>query len=122
MNYIDNRPKTIFCDIDGTLVKHSSPSEYSKKNYKMEVLDGVIEKLIDFDRKGYNVVLTTGRKESMRKVTEQQLSDAGIFYDQLIMGIGGGIRVLINDKKPNGNKTSISFNLERNEGISNLNI
>ena len=88
----------------------------------MEVLDGVIEKLIDFDRKGYNVVLTTGRKESMRKVTEQQLSDAGIFYDQLIMGIGGGIRVLINDKKPNGNKTSISFNLERNEGISNLNI
>ena len=59
MNYIDNRPKTIFCDIDGTLVKHSSPSEYSKKNYKMEVLDGVIEKLIDFDREGYNVVLTT---------------------------------------------------------------
>ena len=25
MSYLNNRPKTIICDIDGTLVKHISP-------------------------------------------------------------------------------------------------
>ena len=46
------------------------------------------------------IILTTGRKEGMRRITEQQLENAGIVYDRLIMGIGGGIRVLINDLKP----------------------
>ena len=71
---------------------------------------------------GYNIILTTGRKESMRTVTEKQLSEIGIFYDQLIMGIGGGERVLINDMKPTGTQTAYSVNLVRNSGISNLKI
>ncbi|NCZ71665.1 MAG: hypothetical protein EBY80_16205, partial [Actinobacteria bacterium] len=87
-----------------------------------ELLDGTIEKLLDWDKKGYYIILTTGRKESLRKVTEYQLSQVGIFYDQLIMGIGGGMRILINDKKENGIETSFSYNLNRNEGIKNLNL
>jgi FMN phosphatase YigB (HAD superfamily) len=42
---MDNRPKTIFCDIDGTLVKHQPPSITSKPNFKMEILPGTLEKL-----------------------------------------------------------------------------
>ena len=53
---------------------------------------------------------------------EKQLSEVGIFYDQLIMGVGGGKRYLINDLKPEGDKTAFSYNLIRNTGINNLNL
>jgi hypothetical protein len=119
---IDNRPKTIFCDIDGTLVKHDPPSLTSKPGYKMEVLEGTIEKLLEWDKKGYNIILTTGRKESLRVVTEEQLSEAGIFYNYLLMGIGGGSRHLINDKKPEGTEAAFVHSLIRNTGIKDLNI
>jgi hydroxymethylpyrimidine pyrophosphatase-like HAD family hydrolase len=122
MNYMDIRPKTIFCDIDGTLVKHDPPSLTSKPNYKMELLEGTIEKLLEWDKKGYNIILTTGRKESLRKVTEHQLTESGIFYDYLIMGVGGGTRYLINDDKPEGTESAFAINLKRNEGINNIDI
>jgi len=120
MNYMDIRPKTIFCDIDGTLVKHDPPSLTSKPNYKMELLEGTIKKLLEWDKKGYNIILTTGRKESLRKVTEQQLTEAGIFYNYLIMGIGGGTRYLINDNKPEGTESAFAINLERNKGVNDI--
>ena len=96
-----NRPKTIFCDLDGTLVKHTNPIDIQDPNLELEVLPGVYERLVEWDTKGYHIVITTGRKESLRKITENQLNEAGIIYDQLIMGIGGGVRYLINDMKPN---------------------
>ena len=43
-------------------------------------------------------MLTTARKPSARAITEQQLATLGIAYDQLIMGVTSGNRVLINDK------------------------
>jgi hypothetical protein len=119
---IDTRPKTIFCDIDGTLVKHDPPSLTAKPDYKMEVLEGTIEKLMEWDEKGYNIILTTGRKESLRKTTEEQLSSIGIFYDQLVMGIGGGERYLINDCKEDGSQYAKAINLPRNQGINNINL
>lgn len=88
----------------------------------MKLLNGTIEKLIEWDKKGYNIILLTGRRESLREQTERQLTEVGIFYDQLIMGVGGGARVLINDKKPDGEITSIAFNPERNEGINEIDI
>ena len=123
MSYIEKRPKTIFSDIDGTLVEHVSPFESTNPNHKMKLLPGTIEKLQDWDMKGYYIILTTGRKESMRKSTEIQLAEAGIMYEQLIMGIGGGVRVLINDTKPYGDfNTAEAINLNRNEGIKNIKI
>ena len=117
----NTRPKTIFCDIDGTLIKHIPPGCLHK--CKVEVLSGTVEKLHEWDKKGYNIILTTGRKESLRKITEKQLSDCGIFYDKLIMGIGGGTRVLINDlKSDSNNPTAYSFCIERNKGIGDLDV
>ena len=43
-----------------------------------------------------------------------------LYYDQLIMGIGGGTRVLINDNKPNGDIAALFINLERNKGINDI--
>ena len=123
MNYnMEIRPKTIFCDIDGTLIEHAVPWESSLPSFKMKILPGTLDKLAEWDRKGYNIILTTGRRESLRKVTEQQLSEVGIFYDQLIMGIGGGMRILINDLKPNSDITAEAINLNRNQGIQQIEI
>ena len=118
--------KTFFCDLDGTLVKHPGGDSILRvmdPNHKLQLLDGAEEflKWIDYHR--HHLVITTGRKESCRKMLEKQLAEVGIMYDMLIMGIGGGVRVVINDLKPYGDyDTAKSVNLSRDEGIKNLNI
>ena len=119
---MDPRPKTIICDIDGTLVKHMSPNIACHPNSRMSLLPGTTSKLLEWERSGYRIILLTGRKESMRQVTEQQLKEVGIFYDLLIMGVGGGARYLINDYKPDGTEAAFAINIERNIGIENINI
>lgn len=114
------RPKTIFLDIDGTILKHQGNLTAIARN-PPEILDGVFETLNHWDMMGYNIILTTGRKESLRKITEQHLQEMGIFYDQLIMGIGGGTRYLVNDFKPNSNlPTCHAITIDRNKGIRHL--
>lgn len=117
--------KTILLDIDGTLIPHIQPliQQHASKNYPTEPLPGVLDKLLEWERKGYKVVLTTGRRECWRKFTEKQLTDMGIWYDQLIMDLGSGQRILINDLKPNSDKpTAIAVNLPRNQGISSVDL
>ena len=114
--------KTIICDIDGTLIFHKG-SQYAQITEDPDIISGTIEKLHEWDKKGYNIILITGRREGVRKITEKQLRDYGIIYDNLIMGIGRGPRVLINDKKPDSiEDTAISINLIRNEGISKVEV
>lgn len=116
------RPKTIFCDIDGTLWEHVGPPSVQIKNKVNKLLPNTLEALDNWDKLGYKIILTTGRKESMRKITEKQLEDTGIIYDKLIMGIGGGDRILINDRKPNGDRnTAYAINVIRNKGIPHYN-
>ena len=115
-----NKSKTIFCDLDGTLDKHSNPIEIQNPNHELEVLPGTHDKLREWDSKGYHIIITTGRKESLRQPTIKQLQKVGIFYDKLIMGFGGGDRILINDRKPNSDRnTAYVINLNRNEGVTN---
>ena len=118
----DHRQKTILCDIDGTLVKHTDPTLTANPDYELELLPGTLEKLIEWDRKGYRIILVTGRRESSRTATEKQLSRLGIFYDQLVMGLGGGKRIIINDRKPNGVDACDSVSIDRNSGISSIDI
>lgn len=115
-----NRAKTIFLDIDGTLIHHTGILS-EQLNDDIKLIDGTIEKLLEWDKKGYNIILTTGRRESMRNETERQLKKLKIFYDKLIMGIGGGERIIINDKKlHDDNNTCRAINIERNSGIKNI--
>ena len=113
---MSNKPKTIICDIDGVLLEHKNKG--LSEQLDSEPLDGAIEKINDWDDKGYNIILMTGRRESQRKDTEKQLNSYNIFYDQLIMGVGGGDRVIINDRKPNSDRnTAYAINLDRNGGF-----
>lgn len=121
----DFRAKTIICDIDGTLVKHEGgvcKAAMQDDGYEQDLLPGTLEKFADWDLKGYKVILITGRKESMRKNTESFLASLGIFYDQLVMGVGGGPRILINDRKPDGRDTAFAINVDRNKGLENVTI
>ena len=112
------RPKTIFCDIDGTLWNHVGNVLKQAICEKHELLLNTKEAINKWDSLGYKIILTTGRKESLRSKTENELSRLGIVYDELIMGIGGGVRILINDRKPNEDKnTCYAVNVVRNKGI-----
>jgi len=113
---VSDKPKTIICDIDGVLLFHKNKGLSEQLSSKP--LDGAVEKINDWDGKGYNIILMTGRRESQRKDTEKQLNSYNIFYDQLIMGVGGGDRVIINDRKPNSDRnTAYAINLDRNGGF-----
>ncbi len=119
---MNTRPlrKTIFCDIDGTIFKHQNTLHNMVQRF--ELLPGVLEKFIEWKTLDYHIIITTSRPESCRFVTEQQLFDAGIFYNQLIMGIPNGARILINDKKPDGTITSSAFCIDRDNGLFDINV
>jgi hypothetical protein len=111
--------KTIFVDIDGTVLKHNGNLS-SQITTSPSLLPGVIEAFNEWNMKGYCIILTTGRKECMRSITERDLLAKGIFYDQLIMGLPRGERVLINDSKPDCHITAQAITVTRNKGLSDI--
>lgn len=118
--YHTDKPKTVFVDLDGTILKHShSISEvYSRKP---ELLPGVLEKFNSWDSQGVKIILTTARKESTRKITEEHLASLGLAYDQLIMGITSGQRFIINDKLAhNDADRAIGINVITDQGFSGI--
>ena len=111
--------KTIFCDIDGTLCVHHEDI-VRQHSEELQLLPGTLHVLKEWEKKGYRLILVTGRKESHRKELEQQLKNAGIFWDALIMGLSNGPRVMINDMKEGGEQRAMGVNVLRNLGISEL--
>ena len=114
--------KIVFLDIDGCIVKHHGGSSSALPFWTTEVLPGVRAKLDEWEVAGHQIIITTGRKESYRKFTENQLFECGIAYDQLIMGLGRGERVLINDKKVDGTNTARAICIDRNDGIGGIDL
>jgi hypothetical protein len=112
--------KTLFIDIDGVLIVHKGNLTSQILSHP-ELIPGTIEKLNKWEADGHKIILTTGRKESIRDLTEKQLLSLGIFYDQLVMGLPRGERIVINDKKPTGDeKTARGIELQRNSGIKDI--
>lgn len=117
------KSRTIFLDIDGCLISHAGSLSKQGCNNVPTLLPGVLDKLDEWDRAGHTIILTTGRRESMREKTKSDLAALGIFYDQLIMGVGRGPRVVINDLKPGSDQPMArAINLERNKGIGEINL
>lgn len=112
--------KTIFCDIDGTLIKHKETLHRMIYDDPI-VLPGVIDKITEWRDKDYYIILTTARPHGCKQTTEDQLRYMGIFYDRLIMGLPTGPRVVINDKKPDGMVTAFAVSLERDTGLGDIN-
>lgn len=110
---------TIFCDLDGTLIKHIPvPSETGED---IEVIKGTREKLKDFRKKGYYLVLTTSRPHHKIFGILNRLKSLGIEFDQIICDLPVGVRHIINDMKGDEIRT-IAHVLKRDEGIKNVKI
>jgi len=115
-------PKTVFCDIDGTILKHMSDIFLNYSDPPI-ILNDVIKNIKEWEKLNYKIILTTGRKECLRDITQEQLLKFGIIYDNLIMNLPNGARVLINDKKPNSaENNAFAINLVRNKGMENIDL
>jgi hypothetical protein len=113
--------KTLIVDIDGTILRHNGDGLRGQHG-DLPLLSDVQRRWSEWDAKGYGIVVLTGRRESMRAETERQLAECHLAYDQLVMGVGGGPRYLINDKKPDGTLTAYAINLDRNTGLGEVEI
>lgn len=113
---------TVFLDIDGTIIYN--PPTFEETFQRREILPGTHEKLLDWHKKGYKIILTTGRPSTYRDETVRQLNGLGILYDQLVMDCGCGPRVVINDLSPfyPDNLKAKAINLPRNKGISEIDL
>jgi hypothetical protein len=116
------KPKTIFSDIDGTLVHQVRFEEINP--YSSVALPGAVEKMNQWYNEGHHIVLTTARPEYLRNTTVLEMTLLGIPFHQLVMGIGRAERILINnasEERPE-EKRAIAFQIEKNGGLENVNI
>jgi hypothetical protein len=107
--------KTLFCDIDGTLIKNSGQYFVPRWGTQPPLEDNVahLKKLHEKGRT--QIILTSTRPESFREVTEKELKDAGIPYNKLVLGLWHGQRLVINDyAKTNPFPSALAVNLKRN--------
>ena len=117
---ISKRPKTLFVDVDGVIFRQIGRwPDIDTIDPKEDVLPGVREKFIEWNMKGYKIILVTGRADNYRVLTEEQLQKGGIPYHLLIMSGGMGERILINNYKPEEPEvpTAIAINLEIDKGF-----
>ena len=108
--------KTVICDIDGTLIKYLGNTVGMTHNVATP-LPGVIEHMNRWEQQGHKIILMTGRRESLRKKTEQELQRLGIPYDLLLMGYADTGRILINDEGSKVKAQAVS--LPRDQGFTN---
>lgn len=117
----DAKPKTFFIDIDGVIFEHLESGAWNQWQCRLPaVLSGVSEFFDEIEAKSAIIILVTARKESERARLVDLLAQHGVFYDQLIMGVSSGERVLINDAKPSGEKSCFAIEVKRNEGLKCL--
>lgn len=95
-----NTKFSLFFDIDGTLLDYPNDVDFTdivSGAYEQKPLPGVVQYLTNLHKVGHIIILTTGRPECMREATIKTLQKVGIVYNQLIMDVGAGPRVIVND-------------------------
>jgi choline kinase len=95
-------PSTIFIDLDGTLVLHDTGLLGDEGKFSKELIpldEQELQTLHELWNEGTKIVITTARPEFERINVLHGLTSMNIRFDQLIMGITGGTRYLVNDSK-----------------------
>lgn len=109
-------PKTLFIDLDGTLVFHN----YHPREVEDQFLPGALDFLEKARALNNYCVLTTNRsEENSRAVISALRNLIGFSFDREIYELPVGIRVLINDNK-NDEVRAIAIPLERNKGLERV--
>lgn len=114
---------TWLIDIDGTIFAHnprlSGDHDGLDAGLEDTLLPGVAqfwESLPDEDC----IILLSARHPRYRTMTESALRAHGLRYDEIILGLPKGERLLLNDVKPGGLLTAHAVNLGRDAGLSGL--
>ena len=110
-----NQRKTYILDIDGTLLYHIGDFRYIQEYKSLQALPEVRDKITKWHCDGHMIILMTARPESLRTITESQLQASGILYDMLIMGVGQGKRIIVNDIADSSEEKARAYNVFRNE-------
>jgi hypothetical protein len=114
-NKFRNEYKTIFCDIDGVVVK--SACNYMKPYLGPATsLRENVDVLNKLQASGKTMlIMTTARAEKFRDVTVEQLKREGLNYDALIMGLLHAKRIVVNDfAASNPYPSCEAINIKRN--------
>lgn len=86
-------PKTIICDLDGTLAKIDGRSPYDAEKCEQDLLnEGVASIVKSYYKNGYTILLVSGREDKFKPQTENWLKTHNIKYQQLIMRKSSDIR------------------------------
>jgi hypothetical protein len=107
--------QTWLIDIDGTIIKHND-------DLKTAQLLPKVKEFFDTLQDKDSVVFLTARSKIDYEDIEELLRRNDILYRvvAIICGLPVGERILINDIKPAGLKTSIAINLNRDVGFGVL--
>lgn len=121
MNKITKHP-TFFVDIDGTIIKYRKFQDIEKD--KAQPIHEVIDFLNNQFDLGSQIIITTARPEQYRNYTINELQEISLKYHQLIMNLGRGTRVILNDNDPDSPHIdrAVGISLERNQGFKNVDL
>lgn len=112
-----SKKSTLFVDIDGTIVEYRQFTNY--KNTVPTPITSTIKINNNAYDDGHCIVLTTARPEYLRMHTMKELDQLNVKYNQLVMGIERGSRILINDRDPKlANDRAYAINVDRDKGYT----
>lgn len=108
---------TYFFDIDGTLIKYRVFDNI--KILEPEPIQSSIDVLNAQYENGNHIVITSARPQELMEFTKEELNKLGIKYHQIVLGIGRGVRFVVNDIDPllPEYKRAVGLNLERDKGF-----
>jgi hypothetical protein len=113
---LSSLPHLWLIDIDGTIVIH---------NGHLSNQENLLPGVLDFWRAiplTDTIILLTARAESFREQTLSWLRNHNLRFNHVLFNLPTGERILINDKKESGLVTAYSINLNRNSGLSNVEV
>jgi hypothetical protein len=112
---------TIFCDFDGCLVENGS--KFALKGWKTIAIKQNIKSLNKLS-KNNNIclIITTSRPHSELSYVKKLLKENNIKYNNIMMNLPHGRRILINDfSNTNPFPSALAINVERNsQELSNI--
>lgn len=109
-------PKTLFIDLDGTLVRHN----YTPFDVDDVLLPGVIDFLLEAKRTACFCVLTTNRSAlAAEKILNRLRDEIDFVFNVTLFDLPVGIRVLINDTKEDEVR-AIAIPVQRNVGLKDI--
>jgi len=110
-----NDKPTIFCDIDGTLIKNQAA--FGKNTYDTApvVLQNNVDILQKYLLDGAEIIFISARPKIWFEQTRAMLNNLGFANCQLLIGLHHSKRILINDFAPsNPYPSAIAININRN--------